>query len=68
MAKKIISEIAVPVEIDTHRISSSASIGIAIGPIDGSNGQFLMKAADGAMYQAKADSPGNYRFWNGNDA
>ncbi len=62
VAKKIISEISSPIEIDAHKIAVHASIGIAIGPLDGSNGSALMKAGDVAMYRAKADGPGNYRF------
>jgi predicted signal transduction protein with EAL and GGDEF domain len=40
-----------------------ASIGIAIGPADGDRPNTLMKNADLALYRAKADGGGAYRFF-----
>ena len=47
-----------PYEIDGHRIRSSVSIGIAIGPQDGSNADDLLMAADLALYAVKASTRG----------
>jgi diguanylate cyclase (GGDEF)-like protein len=50
-------------EIDGHRIRSSVSIGIAVGPPDGNNADDLLMAADLALYAVKAATKGSYRFY-----
>ncbi len=62
VTKKIMDEISTPLETDAGDIAACASVGIAVGPRDGSNGPDLIKAGDVAMYRAKADGPGNYCF------
>ena len=46
-----------------HRLSSDASIGIAIAPQDGTDLDQLIKNADLAMYGAKAGGRRTYRFF-----
>src|SRR5262245_27191464 len=46
-----------------HRLSSDASIGIALAPQDGIDLDQLIKNADLAMYGAKADGRRTYRFF-----
>ena len=60
---RICEAINQPYEIDGHRIRSSVSIGIAIGPHDGDNADDLLMAADLALYAVKASSRGTYRFY-----
>jgi diguanylate cyclase (GGDEF)-like protein/PAS domain S-box-containing protein len=63
-AQRIISEISKPFYIDGHEIRISASIGIAIyreGEIDSEK---LLKNADLALYQSKANGRGKYFFYN----
>ncbi len=55
VARKIASAHARPFAIAPHRIHTTTSIGIAIYPQDGANARALMKSADLAMYQAKAE-------------
>jgi len=62
VAKKIIHEISQPVDISGHQVVVGASVGIAIGPTDGSNVESLIKAADLAMYRAKDEGRNKYRF------
>ncbi len=52
-AEKILKELAKPVEITTHTLSVSGSIGIAIYPDHGDIFEVLLKNADTAMYRAK---------------
>jgi diguanylate cyclase (GGDEF)-like protein len=40
-----------------------ASVGISLFPVDGADGQTLLKHADIAMYAAKAHQKGSYRFF-----
>jgi diguanylate cyclase (GGDEF)-like protein/PAS domain S-box-containing protein len=46
-----------------HRLSTDASIGIALAPQDGTDLDQLIKNADLAMYGAKADGRRTYRFF-----
>src|SRR5581483_6876924 len=40
------------------------SVGIAIYPTDAADGQALVANADAALYRAKAEGPGSYRFFD----
>jgi diguanylate cyclase (GGDEF)-like protein len=63
LAETLTEVISQPYEIDGHRIRSSVSIGIAVGPLDGDNADDLLMAADLALYAVKADARGTYRFY-----
>ena len=43
---------------------AAMSIGIAIGPQDGTTADELLVAADLALYAVKAEGRGNYKFYN----
>ncbi|MDY0049062.1 MAG: diguanylate cyclase [Thauera propionica] len=53
IAGKLRTAIASPFEIDGHRITISASIGLALYPRNGDTAAELMRTADGAMYAEK---------------
>jgi len=53
-AEKIIAAVTAAHPIDGRALDVTASIGIAIYPRDGADAESLLKAADAAMYQAKA--------------
>jgi diguanylate cyclase (GGDEF)-like protein/PAS domain S-box-containing protein len=52
-----------PYECLGHRLTTDASIGIALAPQDGTDLDQLIKNADLAMYGAKADGRRTYRFF-----
>src|SRR5262245_7968565 len=53
VARKLADALSRPVELDGHRIVSSASVGIAIYPWDADDTETLLRVADLAMYLAK---------------
>ncbi len=63
LAQAIIALISEPFDIDGHRAVIGASIGIAIGPGDGAKPDKLLRNADLALYKAKDDGRGTFRFF-----
>lgn len=70
VAEKIVNRIGHAYQIEGHDLYTSPSIGIAIFPTDGDNGDQLMKNADAAMYHAKTAGRNNFQFFDArmNDA
>lgn len=64
IAKKILVEIAKPMDIKKHPLSITASIGISIQPEDGNNLELLIKRADEALYAVKSEGRNNYKCIN----
>ncbi|QOZ70508.1 bifunctional diguanylate cyclase/phosphodiesterase [Bradyrhizobium arachidis] len=63
LAGRLVEVISAPYEIDDHQIVIGVSIGISLSPQDGNNPDELLKNADLALYRAKADGRGTYRFF-----
>jgi diguanylate cyclase (GGDEF)-like protein/PAS domain S-box-containing protein len=63
MATRIIEAIGAPWSHAGERVTSSASIGIAIHPTDGADAQELLRNSDLAMYRAKHDGGNVFRFY-----
>ncbi len=63
LAQRIIALISEPYEIDGHQAVIGASIGIAVGPGDGLRPDKLLRNADLALYRAKGDGRGTFRFF-----
>lgn len=63
LARRIIAALAEPVRLSGDRAVVGTSIGIACAPADGTDPEDLMRKADLALYQAKADGRGIYRFF-----
>jgi diguanylate cyclase (GGDEF)-like protein len=63
LAQRIITVIGAPYEIDSHQVVIGASVGIAIGPLDGLSSDEIMRNADLALYRAKGDGRGALRFF-----
>ncbi|WP_083519254.1 bifunctional diguanylate cyclase/phosphodiesterase [Bradyrhizobium jicamae] len=64
LVARIYQALRTPFDCHGHRLSSDASIGIAIAPRDGSDLFYLLKNADLAMYAAKAAGRRTYRFFD----
>jgi len=60
---RIYQALRAPLDCHGHRLSSDASIGVAIAPRDGSDLFSLLKCADLAMYAAKAAGRRTHRFF-----
>ncbi len=63
LAQRIIALISEPYDIDGHPAVIGASIGIAVGPGDGLRPDKLLRNADLALYRAKGDGRGTFRFF-----
>jgi diguanylate cyclase (GGDEF)-like protein len=64
IARKLSSEFARAIDVGGRRVSTSASIGIALYPDNGADMEDLLKHADAAMYESKRDQRGGYRFYS----
>lgn len=60
---KLLEDIASPYPIEGHSLTASASIGVCEFPTDGSDYDMLVRAADAAMYEAKAAGRNTFRFY-----
>jgi diguanylate cyclase (GGDEF)-like protein len=63
LAYRIIDAISAPYDIEGQQVNIGTSVGIAIGPGDGVNPDLLMRNADLALYRAKGDGRGAFRFF-----
>jgi diguanylate cyclase (GGDEF)-like protein/PAS domain S-box-containing protein len=63
LSKRIRDSVTRPYQIDGHQIVTDISIGISVAPIDAVAPDALLRNADMALYGAKADGRGTYRFF-----
>jgi len=63
VAEHVLASLSDPFFIDSLENVVTASIGIAVYPSDGTNGEELMRNADTAMYRAKDAGRGTYVFF-----
>ncbi len=63
LSRRIRESIIKPYQIEGHQIVTDISIGISISPEDGTESDELLRNADMALYGAKADGRGTYRFF-----
>lgn len=63
LADRIIASIRKPISIGDGTVDVGASVGISICPIDGTDSDTLLRAADMAMYRAKQEGRGEHRFF-----
>ncbi len=63
LAQHIGEAVRAPYDLSGHAVLTDTSIGIAVARDDGSEPDELLKSADMALYRAKADGRGTYRFF-----
>jgi diguanylate cyclase (GGDEF)-like protein len=63
LALRVIEAVSEPYDIDGQQVNIGTSVGIAIGPGDGLTPDVLMRNADLALYGAKGDGRGAFRFF-----
>jgi diguanylate cyclase (GGDEF)-like protein len=63
-AEKILAVFSEAIMIENREIYTSASMGIAVFPNDGTDINVLLKNADTAMYQAKGQGRNNFQFYS----
>jgi diguanylate cyclase len=64
VAERLILAVREPIQIGSNSLVVSPSIGIAIFPQDGADGETLLRNADLAMYFAKRRNPGTFAFFD----
>jgi diguanylate cyclase (GGDEF)-like protein len=63
LAQRIIASMSEPFDLDGHQAVIGTSVGIAVGPSDGLKPDRLLRNADLALYRAKGDGRGTFRFF-----
>jgi diguanylate cyclase (GGDEF)-like protein len=63
VVERIISALGDYIMLDGRRLTANASVGVAIFPDDAAAGEQLICNADAALYRAKAEGAGSYRFF-----
>jgi len=63
MAKRIVSVLAEPVNLNGQDVTVGASVGVAVAPTDGSNAEELIRNADTALWRTKSLARGTYGFF-----
>lgn len=64
VAARLTDQLSKPYRIGGMKLTVKASVGIACAPKHGNTVDAIMKCADIALYQAKADGRGCYRLFN----
>ena len=63
LASRLIEVVGAPYIIQGHQLIIGTSVGISVAPEDATDPDRLLKNADMALYRAKADGRGTYRFF-----
>ncbi|HXV21039.1 MAG TPA: diguanylate cyclase [Desulfuromonadales bacterium] len=63
VARKIIERMQAPLRLPEREVPVSTSIGVALFPRDGEEGEALLKYADLALYEAKQQGRNQFRFY-----
>ena len=63
LAQRILDALATPYDLNGHQVVIGTSIGVAVAPADGDDPDQLLKNGDMALYRAKSEGKGTYRFF-----
>jgi diguanylate cyclase (GGDEF)-like protein len=63
LAQQVVEVIGRSFEIEGNQVLIGASVGIAVAPQDGIDADLLLKNADMALYRAKSEGRGAWRFF-----
>ncbi|HET7775152.1 MAG TPA: bifunctional diguanylate cyclase/phosphodiesterase, partial [Azospira sp.] len=63
VAEKLLATLALPITVNNFELAVTPSIGIAVFPDDGQDGNTLLKNADAAMYHAKERGRNNFQYF-----
>ena len=63
LAARLVDLLARTYLVDGHMLNIGTSVGVALSPSDASDADELMKRADLALYRAKSDGRGAFRFF-----
>ncbi|WCS28283.1 EAL domain-containing protein [Methylobacterium sp. NMS14P] len=63
LARRVVDLIGRTYMVEGHLLTIGASVGVALAPADGTDADRLLKNADLALYRAKLDGRGTYRFF-----
>ena len=64
LALKVLDIVARPFDLDGHNVTIGTSIGIALAPDNGTEPGELLKKADLALYQVKAEGRNDFNFFD----
>jgi len=64
LALRLIARLSEPFQISGQNITIGATVGVALAPRHGGDYDTLLKAADLALYRAKADGRGRWRLFD----
>jgi diguanylate cyclase (GGDEF)-like protein/PAS domain S-box-containing protein len=63
VARKLLTELVTPFPVHGHELHLTASIGIAMFPLDGGDAETLIRNADTALYRAKEQGGHRYQLY-----
>lgn len=63
LAARIIQEVSMPYEVDGETLYIGVSVGVALAPVHGTQREQLLRNADLALYRAKDDGRGVFRYF-----
>jgi diguanylate cyclase (GGDEF)-like protein/PAS domain S-box-containing protein len=63
LANRLVAAVSKPYDLMGHQVAIGASVGISIAPEDGGDPDTLLRNADTALYRAKTDGRGTYRYF-----
>lgn len=63
LARKVLEAFKAPLEVDKQKHKCSITLGVSLFPEDGQDASELLRYADLALFHAKKDERGRYRFY-----